>query len=367
MPNILVVRLGAMGDILHALPAVAAMRQALAGARIGWVVEERWSELLCARGAAFDGPPSAQKPIVNRVHPVNTRQWREALLSGETWKRVGQVRRQLQSEEYDLAIDLQGAWKSALMARQSGNGKVAGPFTPREPGVGVFYNVRVRTHSAHVIEQAMEIVLGALAALPEPVSDHQHDYKLQTGSGPVILPNDPNAEAWCDQQPTTRKIARFAILSPTAGWPAKEWPAARFGEVATRLAKEGLSVIVNVGPGEREQQIGHEVEQASNGKTQMLTCGIGELIALTRRASLFIAGDTGPMHLAAMLGIPTLALFGPTDPARNGPFYPKSQVLRDAASVTTYSHANQSDPGLMKISVDQVSSSALELLKGATQ
>jgi heptosyltransferase-1 len=153
---------------------------------------------------------------------------------------------------------------------------------------------------------------------------------------------------------------RIAILNPAAGWPAKQWPADRYGELAKKLAACGFRALVNLGPGEDE--IGAAVIDASGKKAETISCTIPQLIALTRHASLFVGGDTGPMHLAALLGVPTVAIFGPTDPARNGPYYECTAVVRSPLSATSYSHVNRPDPGLMSITVDEVMAAVEKVL-----
>jgi heptosyltransferase-1 len=150
------------------------------------------------------------------------------------------------------------------------------------------------------------------------------------------------------------------IMNPGAGWGAKRWPAERYGEVARRLAQEGLKPLINSGPGEEE--LVQAVKAASHGTAEGLECSLAELIALTRRARLFIGGDTGPMHLAAALGVPVIAIFGPTDPARNGPYGTRSIVLRSPASATSHARKVQPEEGLLEINSDQVIAAARRLL-----
>ena len=118
---------------------------------------------------------------------------------------------------------------------------------------------------------------------------------------------------------------------------------------------------MNYGPG--EEQLAKEVCDLSAGCAQPITCSLAELVALTRRSSLFIGGDTGPLHLAAALGVPVVAIFGPTDPARNGPYSNKSVVLRNPASRTSLSHISEPDPGLLQITPDEVLTAARKLLE----
>jgi heptosyltransferase-1 len=154
---------------------------------------------------------------------------------------------------------------------------------------------------------------------------------------------------------------RLAIINPGAGWGAKCWPSESYGEVAKALADRGIAVMVNFGP--EEEQLAQQVRDASGAVARPLSCSISELIALTRRASLFIGGDTGPMHLAAALGVPIVALFGPTRPERNGPYATRASVLRSPESVDNSSHTDRPDVGLHSIQPEQVIAAADELLK----
>jgi heptosyltransferase I len=177
----------------------------------------------------------------------------------------------------------------------------------------------------------------------------------------VDLPHHTGAEQECDRWLKERGIEKFALLNPGAGWGAKQWPPDRYGQVAITLIENGLKILVNFGPGEDE--IAHAVKAASNGAAETFTGSLTQLIALMRRARLLIGGDTGPMHLASALGVPVVGIFGPTNPARNGPFGTRNIVLRSSSSVTSYSHVADPDAGLLDISPEQVISAARRLLK----
>jgi heptosyltransferase-1 len=151
------------------------------------------------------------------------------------------------------------------------------------------------------------------------------------------------------------------VINPGAGWGAKCWPAARYAEVARGLAEAGVRSIINFGP--KEEGLAHAVEAASGGAAQAVSCRIGELIALMRRARLFVGGDTGPMHLAAALGVPVVGIFGPTDPARNGPYGTEAVVLRSPESLTNHSRRARPDEAMLSISAADVLSAARKLLK----
>lgn len=345
---LLVVRLGSMGDVIHAMPAVAAMRKALPNAKVGWVIEERWSELLCAPSATLSGAVSPQRPLVDQVHLVNTFKWRSSLFSGQTRKGISECKRQLRAGQYDAAIDFQGALKSSMIARWAKAPAIYGFSQPREKIARKFYSQAVEASGAHVIEQncsLAESLIGQRLPMVQPV-----------------LPRDQAAEGKMQQWLQDRKINNFVLINPGAGWGAKQWPAERYGQVAKQLASDGLGCLVNAGPS--EETLAQAVVQTGAGAAQLIDCSITELIALTRRASLFIGGDTGPMHLAAAFGVPVVAIFGPTDPTRNGPFGTRNVVLRSAASITSYSHHNHADEGLLKISSGEVLAAARELLGG---
>lgn len=347
--RLLIVRLSAMGDVIHTLPAAQALRDAFPQAMIGWAIEERWAELLCARGTARRGPRSAQRPLVDWVHTVNLKGWGKSLFTIPTLQEIAKVWNDVRSVRYDVAVDLQGAIRSAVLARWSGARMRYGAAEPRESPASLWYTRPVITHGAHVIEQNLSVVEAvAQKRLPVPL---------------VELPRDVEAERQIAQRLAESGVGAFAILNPGAGWGAKRWPAERYGRVARTLAEKGVSSILNYGPG--EEDLVREAEAVSQGTAKPMKCSIGELIALTRRARLFIGGDTGPLHLAAALQIPVVAIFGPTNPARNGPYGrdgARSIVLRNPASPTTHARASQPDDGMLEITVDAVVEAARALL-----
>jgi heptosyltransferase-1 len=341
--RLLVVRLSAMGDIVHTLPAVGALREAFPHATLGWLIEERWAELLCTLRYPRSGRRSPQRPLVDRIHTVNTGGWRRSLLSFRTWQQLAVASSDLRGAGYEVAVDFQGAVRSALLARWSGATTVYGDTQPRENAASMWYTRQVLTRGVHVIQQALslaEAVIQRSAAAPR-----------------VEFPVDPDAENKITA--LTADAGGFAILNPGAGWGAKQWPADRYGLVAKELAKDGLRSLVNYGPGEEE--LAASVEAASEGTARKISCSVSELIALTRRARLFIGGDTGPMHLAAALQVPVVGLFGPTNPARNGPFGTRFLVLRNASSVTTHARHRETERGLMEIAPEEVVAAARKL------
>ncbi|MGI4758969.1 MAG: glycosyltransferase family 9 protein, partial [Janthinobacterium lividum] len=226
-PRILIVRVGAMGDVLHGLPAVAALRAALPKAVIGWAVEPRWAPLLSA------GNSAGLQPLVDAVHLVQAKAWSKRPFSFETLRSIQGLRESLRREQYDIAIDLQGSIRSALIAKASGASRIIGSAAPRETPARIFYTERVALTASHVIDEAIEI---ASAAVHIPLSP-----------GIAPLPVDAAAEAWCDAF-LGSDCRPIVFLAPTAGWGAKQWPARRYGELAQQLARGGYRVLVNASP-----------------------------------------------------------------------------------------------------------------------
>ncbi len=351
--RLLIVRLSAMGDVLHTLPAVHALREAFPHAFIGWLIEERWAELLCAAGSPRRGCRSALRPLVDEVHTVNLKAWRKSPLAIPTLQRMATVWNDVRDAHYDAAVDLQGAMRSAVLARWSGAHVVYGAAEPRESPASLWYTRRVIAHGRHVIEQNISVAQSIIKGRA----------KLSQAELPGDLPHDPQAELRIGQRLAEHGIGDFAILNPGAGWGAKRWPAGRYGEVAHKLADQGVRSILNYGPGEEE--LVRVAEAASAGTAQVMNCSITELIALTRRARLFIGGDTGPLHLAGALRVPVVAIYGPTDPARNGPYGTHSIVLRSGESVTTHARRGAADVGMLTIGSEAVVAAANALLGGA--
>jgi heptosyltransferase-1 len=346
--KILIVRLSAMGDIIHAMPAVAGLRAALPDATIDWAVEERWMPLLSAYPAAESGgevPLSPEQPLVNAVHPVHMRRWRNSPLSRNTRREIGALRCRLRDLQYEVVIDLQGAIRSALLAWATRARVRAGALQPRELPARWWYNVKAYTPARHVIDQACETVSAAVGRIIDPAM--------------VSFPSSPSTEQWADNLLRSSSTP-FAIVNPGAGWGAKCWPAERYAALVKNLADHGISTLVNAGPG--ELQLAQDVCAGMGSSARVLECSLLELIAITRRAAIFVGGDTGPLHLASALGVPVVAIFGPTDPARNGPYGGRSVVLRSPESKRDHSRRTQPEAGLLNISVEQVSEAAFNLL-----
>jgi heptosyltransferase-1 len=343
--SVLVVRLGAMGDVIHTIPAAAALRNAFPEIRIGWIIEQRWAELLCAKDGSRSGPRNSSRPLIDFVHVVDTKAWRKSLLLSGTRHEIGTALREVREQNYDIAIDFQGALKSAIIAKLAGAKTVVGMKRPREWPARMFYTKATDANGTHVIDQYHSLAEATVGhSLPRCPAMFPQDSRNGSEAGNPAAPGE-----------------EFVVINPGAGWGAKRWPAERYGTVAKALARDGLTPLINFGPGEEELALA--AENASERTARRISCSIGELIALTRRARLFIGGDTGPLHLAAALQVPVVAIFGPTDPARNGPYATRSIVLRASANRTSLSHTSEPDPGLISITTDEVIAAARHILE----
>jgi heptosyltransferase-1 len=331
-----------MGDILHALPAVTALRQAHPGWVIDWVVEPRWRALLAAEGSNGRGPA---QPLVDHLHLAPTKGWKKASLSRKTISEIKNLRSALRAGGYGAVLDLQGAIRSAVVGRMAGSRRLIGEAEPRERAARWLFTERVITRGTHVIEQDVELASAVGGDSLTPASPW--------------LPMDPAAEAWADEILRPSSTQPAVLINPGAGWGAKRWPTERYAAVAQALLDRGLRVLVNAGPGE-EPLAEAIVQSASSAAT--LCCSLDQLIALTRRVALVIAGDTGPLHLACALGRPVVGIYGPTDPSRNGPFGTRFKVLRSPSSRIDHSRHATPEAGLLTIQPEEVLRAVDELL-----
>ena len=351
-----------MGDILHALPAVTALRQQHPSWVIDWVIEPAWCALLTAdcdaanpgsprTGGPWGGNPGRgpAQPVVDGLHLASTKAWRRQPSTSQTRREIKALRQTLRECRYDAVLDFQGALRSAVLARMTGCRRRIGESHPREWWARWCYTDRVVTRGVHVIEQDVELA-AAVAGDDLPAVQ-------------PWLPVDGAAEAWCDQLLPRSDASPAVLLNPGAGWGAKRWPLERYAAVAATLAGRGMRVFVNAGPGE-EPLTGAICEQ-SGGAAQPCHCSVEQLIALTRRVALMIAGDTGPLHLASALGRPVVGIYGPTDPARNGPFGTRSRVLRSPDSRRDHSRRAEPEAGLLTITPEAVIQASDELLAPA--
>jgi heptosyltransferase-1 len=314
--------------VLHALPAAAALRNARPEWTIDWVVDPRWAALL------VNGEGKGE--IVSRVHLAETKLWTSAPLSWRTMRSVARLRRELREERYDVVVDMQGTMRSAVIGRFARAREFTGYEHPREAAAAHLYRSTRARMGRHVVEQGAAL-LGAACSIALPPAA-------------VRLPDEPWADKWAAELVGGRRVC---MLAASAGWGAKQWPAERYGALARELRAMGFVPLVNAP--KKEDAVAASVVAASGGAAEMAVCNVAGLIALMRRTSLLVGGDSGPTHLAAALGIPLVALYGPTDPGRNGPWGSgPMRVMRGTGSITSHKRVAEIDAGLARIGVDEV-------------
>ena len=341
--RLLVVRLTSLGDVVHAIPAVAALRRAFPAAHIDWLVGDRCRELV------------ELVPVIDRC--LATPRFPAAAFP--------RLLRTLRAARYDAAIDFQGLLKSAVLARGSGAGRVIGfgRGQVRERAARLFYTETPDIGGpAHVIDR--NLALGAALGAPRE---------------PAEFPIDSPRSAAVERaraalgRPESRE---YALLNPGAAWPSKRWPAERFGALARRLWREhGLRSVVAWGPGERT--LAERVVAASDAAAAAAPpTRIADLVALSRAAAVMVAGDTGPLHVAAAVGTPVVGIYGPTDPRRNGPWSAADAVVsptggcrcrqdRPAASGVAVRRCTRAESCMAAIPVEEVAAAVTRRIGGA--
>lgn len=319
-PRILVVRFGAMGDIIQTLPAVADLRRGVPDAKIAWAVDSRWRELLVGN------------QDIDEAIGVRLRSWLSP--SARLGESAGEALRRLRRNDFDLALDMQGLVKSAAVAAASNAKTVAGldHRLLREPHAALLYDRRLDTARTHVVDRYRELAAMATGSSPSP----EARFQLPPGELRSGLPE------------------RYVLTSAQAGWGAKQWPRERYSELAARLWNEHrVPLVVDCVPGE-EAHANAIRDTAPEGAVHCHPSTLSQLIGATRRATAVVGVDSGPLHLAAALARPGVAIFGPTDPARNGPYGSSMTVLRVADAATTYKRTAEPSASMQAWSADAV-------------
>ena len=342
--RILVVKLSSLGDVVHAVPAVAGLRRAFPDARIDWLVDERYRELVDLV-AVVDRPIGVPR-------------------TGRLARLPGLVRA-LRAARYDVALDLQGLLKSALLARSAGAGRLIG------------------FDRAHVRERAARWLYAETPRLGDPVHVIERNLALVACLGVSARPFEfpiadrPSAVVERARAALGADRARpFALVAPGAAWASKRWAPARFGALARGLRRtRGLPSLVLWGPGERA--LAERVVAAAAGAAAPAPATtVGGLVALARAAAVVVAGDTGPLHAAAAVGTPTVGIYGPSDPRRNGPWSPRDGVVaprracrcrqeRAGAAGVVVRRCTQARPCLTSIPVEAVADAVARRLAPA--
>ncbi len=333
----LVIRLSSIGDIVHALPAVARLAQAFPQAEVHWLIEKRYAELLTGN------------PYVHRVIPIDTLSWRGGLPPLSVVEETLETIKRLRTARYEAAVDFQGLWKSAVIALLAGAKRRVGLAKPwlREPSARVLYTERVSAQGRrHVVEECLALVehLGA-----------------RTGAWQFPLPHVPEAEQYVGDELARLHAQEFIIINPGGGWKAKRWAPENYALLIRLLDSRICGAFLLTGSPQEYDSISEILKAAATNRAFYFPSNVVQFIALARRAKLFLGGDTGPMHLAAAGGTPIVAIHGPTDPARNGPFNKADIALYNQAPVN-HTRRNKNAAYIQGISVEQVGAAVEERL-----
>lgn len=343
MTRILIVRLSALGDIIHALPVLFALKRSQPSITVDWLVEDAYAAVLAL-------VPELDRRIIVRARSPGGVD--AAIRFGGGGIGYARAVSFLRAQHYDAALDLQGLIKSAVWARASGAGRVIGFARDhlREPLAARLYTETVTPPGAgHVIDKNLS-VLRALEVPEAPV-----EMKLQAAASAAVVAaiaaaGGPN---------------RFIVLNPGAAWPNKRWPADRFGAVAAALFRRAkVRSLVTWGPSERA--LAESVVSASGGAAVLAPAtSVSDLAALMREAALAVSGDTGPLHIAAAMGTPLVGIYGPTWPERNGPWDPKDHVLSRADTCVCHHKRRclRGAPCVNEIAIEQVVAAAERRLR----
>lgn len=294
--KILIIKPSSLGDIVHSLPLLSRLRNSLKDCIIHWVVDREFKDLL-------DG-----HPMIDRLWVIDKNGWKNIKRLGVTLDELKKLFKDLKDEDYDLVIDLQGLLRSGVIAKATGSRFRVGFVEARE-GARFFYTHTVKGGmNLHAVERYLKIA----------------DY-LGLKDKEISFPFPPLAEI----KGLSDLIGEnYAVIAPGARWPSKRWPPDRFGMVASLLPLKTIVIGSN-----SDLSIAEEVVKASQGRAISIAgkTGLKELIAIIKGARFMLCNDSGPMHIAAALGTPVFAIFGPTDPLKTGPYGSGHTIIRDGS------------------------------------
>ena len=332
-PRILLVRLSAIGDVIHGMPVLCALRERFPHAHLSWVAERAGAKLL-----------EGHKALDELV--VVPRGWLKS--PSQVWR----LRRKLRELKPDVTIDMQGLTKSAIAARLSGCRRRIGFGDEKGRELSTWLNTElVSAPDKHVIDANLRL-LG-------PLDIHSSSVRFD-------LPEQPMAALEADR--TIHRLGfqdGFAVINPGAGWPSKLWPADRFGAVAEYLGRQWRMPSIVVWAGDKEKAAAETIVARSGGKARIAPpTTLPELAAVVRRGQLFIGSDTGPLHLAVAVGVPSVGLFGPMPAERNGPYGPRHIAIQKATFEGTSRERRSASSALMEaITIDDVCQACTTILQ----
>jgi heptosyltransferase I len=352
--NILIVKTSAIGDVIHTLPSLWSLRTHFPDAQITWLVEESAADLVIGH------------PAVNRVLVAHRKTWLKDLRAGRVSRALsGFMRfvRELRDTRYDLVIDFQGLLKSAMWVALARGIRKAGFGQGMEHAEYSYLALNERIPAVDMDQHAIDRSLLLLKGIGVPAADLRYEIPLST--------QHESQATGLLRSCGVREHDRMVAMNPVARWPTKLWDARSFAALADRLEGEGICVVFTGGPSDAPalDEIGGFMTRRHrrlDGKTSL-----NQLAALYRHAQVVVTTDSGPMHLAAAVGTPVVALFGPTAPWRTGPYGPRHVVLRADLSCSPcfkkqcLTTAYEERACMKRLTVDQVAHAVMEKVASA--
>ena len=302
--KILIVKLGAVGDVVHTLPALHSLRKSFPHAFIAWAVERKSMDVII-------GNPDLDEVIIFERKEFQRVFKTDGLFVA--YRFFAAFAAKLKEYNFDLAIDFQTLFRSGIITLSSGAKKRIGFDKWRELN-RLFTNYRVKAVNRHTVDKYLELVAAAGGR----------------GDGsPVKIVYSPEDASYIDSFLREKELANrpWVAINPGASWTSKLWPVERFAALCDILEDSGIPVVVIWGPGE-EQLVEGIVGAACSKPNVAPPTSIKQLACLLERSSLYVGGDTGPMHMAAVMGTTVVGIFGPSDPERNGPYGDGHMILQ---------------------------------------
>ena len=310
--RILIVKMSSIGDVVHSLPFLEVIKHNFPYAKIDWVVEEAALEIL------------RDHPALNHIIVSRRKTWQKNLKKGfhvfSVTREARKLYKEIRSVKYDIVIDLQGLFRSGLLVGLSRSEKKIGLSGARE-GSGLFFTPVPVNYEQHAVDRYLQIAesMGC-------------DLSLQQGGRIPVSDRDRERVKKLLEYPCSGIDRPIVAINPVARWDTKMWDPTRMGLLAEKLQKELSCRIVFTGSqGDKaliESVLQNIEEKPLNlaGKTTLK-----ELACLYSQCRLMITADTGPMHIAAAMGCRVMAIFGPTDPIRTGPYGKGHVVVQSGA------------------------------------
>lgn len=318
--RVLIIKTSALGDIVHALPVLDFLHKAAPGIEIDWVVEERFADILSGN------------PLISQLFTVDTKKWRRSLLSPSTWRAIFSLKSQLIARHYSIAFDIQGNIKSGLITKYSGCSRRYG-FD--EDAVREAANLRFTTNQVPLRKLDYHVTDRSLRVVTVPFGKDYAGMQLATDIA-TSAADDQAAEFFL----STLLDGLVFLFHPGTTWKTKLWDEKGWVGLGKELIElfPDATIIVSWG-GEQEKRVAEAIANGIGRQTKLLPqLSIKEFTAVIKKVDLMFGGDTGPIHIAAAVGTPTVSFYRATDGSRNGPRGDIHRTVQSSLSCTKCLH-----------------------------